>query len=110
MKPNSCACYGSNDIHECYCNNQNNMKQETLEEVAERLYPINSSNGAMEMIDRHQLNNSYKQEGFKECAKWQQERMYSEEDMQEYAEFCVQCFIKNLPCIIAKDWFTQFKK
>jgi hypothetical protein len=27
MKPNSCACYGSNDIHECFCNlNKNNMK------------------------------------------------------------------------------------
>jgi len=26
MKPNSCACYGSNDIHECYCNlKKNNM-------------------------------------------------------------------------------------
>jgi hypothetical protein len=47
---------------------------------------------------------------FIDGAKWQQERMYSEEDMQEYAEFCVQCFIKNLPCIIAKDWFTQYKK
>jgi hypothetical protein len=39
-----------------------------------------------------------------------QERMYSEEDMQEYAEFCIQCFIKNLPCIVAEDWFKQFKK
>ena len=32
MKPNSCACYGSNDIHECYCNKQNNMKQVTAVE------------------------------------------------------------------------------
>ena len=29
---NSCACYGSNDIHECYCNNQNNMKTQTAVE------------------------------------------------------------------------------
>lgn len=30
---NSCACYGSNDIHECYCNlNNNNMKQQTAVE------------------------------------------------------------------------------
>jgi len=40
----------------------------------------------------------------------QAERMYSEEDMQDYAEFCIQCFIKNLPCIVAEDWFKQFKK
>jgi hypothetical protein len=27
MKPKGCACYGSNDIHECYCNlKNNNMK------------------------------------------------------------------------------------
>ena len=33
MKPNSCACYGSNDIHECYCNLKiNNMEQVTAVE------------------------------------------------------------------------------
>ena len=32
MNPNSCACYGSNDIHECYCNLKNNMKQVTAVE------------------------------------------------------------------------------
>jgi hypothetical protein len=32
MKPNSCACYGSNDIHECYCLKNNNMKQQTAVE------------------------------------------------------------------------------
>ena len=32
MKSNSCACYGSNDIHECYCNlKRNNMKQTAVE-------------------------------------------------------------------------------
>ena len=31
MEANSCACYGSNDIHECYCNKQNNMKQTAVE-------------------------------------------------------------------------------
>jgi hypothetical protein len=41
---------------------------------------------------------------------WEQERSYSEEDMQEYAEFCIKCYQKELPCIIAKDWFKQFKK
>lgn len=43
-------------------------------------------------------------------AKWQQERMYSDEDMQEYAEFCIICNQNTLPCITAKDWFEQFKK
>jgi hypothetical protein len=31
-KAEECACYGSNDIHECYCNlNQINMKQTAVE-------------------------------------------------------------------------------
>jgi hypothetical protein len=47
---------------------------------------------------------------------WHQQAMemskykYTEEDMQEYAEFCIRCYEKKLPCIIAKDWFEQFKK
>jgi hypothetical protein len=40
-------------------------------------------------------------------AKFIQEKMYS--DMQEYAEFCIKCYEKGMPCIIAKDWFEQFK-
>ena len=36
--------------------------------------------------------------------------MYSEKDMQEYAEFCILCHKEGLPCIIAKDWLKQFKK
>lgn len=61
-------------------------KQETLEEAAERFYPINSNSSAMEMLDRHQLNNSYKQEGFIAGANWQSERMYSEEDIDILSE------------------------
>ena len=38
-------------------------KQETLEEAAERLYPVNNT-GSMFMPNRDELNNSYKQEGF----------------------------------------------
>ena len=48
------------------------MAQQTLQEAAERFYPVNSTGGAMEMLSRHQLNNSLKQEGFIECAKWMQ--------------------------------------
>jgi hypothetical protein len=56
--------------------------QETLEEAAERLYPINNT-GSMFMPNRDELNNSYKQEAFIEGAKWQQERMHSEEEVYD---------------------------
>jgi hypothetical protein len=48
--------------------------------------------------------------GHKFGTKYQAERMYSEENMQEYAEFCIRCDRKGLPCIVVKDWFEQFKK
>ncbi len=38
----------------------------------------------------------------------QQENRYN--DMQEYAEFCVECDRSGLKLIVAKDWFEQFKK
>jgi hypothetical protein len=30
--------------------------------------------------------------------------------MQEYAEFCIICYENGLPCIVAQDWFNQYKK
>jgi len=79
------------------------MKKETLEEVAERLYPANNT-GSMFMANKDELNNSLKQEGFIYGAKWQQERSYSEEDLRN-AFFS---FPDEWICF--EDWFEQFKK
>ena len=51
-------------------------------------------------------------EGIEEGAKWQQERMYSEEDM---AEAFIACWKVNVPngieCKVSfNEWFEQFKK
>ena len=78
------------------------MKKDTLEEVAERIYP--TPNPYVMGID---IGNMERREGFKEGAKWQQERMYIY--MQEYAQFCITCYQNKLHCINAKDWFEQFK-
>ena len=65
--------------------------KETLEEAAENKYG---------------LSNQYSKNriGFIAGAKWQQERMYSEEDMTEYAIYIV---FNNL--ITPKQWLEQFK-
>jgi hypothetical protein len=79
-------------------------KQETLEEAAKEFV---LSHDFSKLTNPNHLANRCFQFG----AKWQQEKMYS--DMQEYAEFCIRCYEKGLPglpCIIAKDWFEQFKK
>jgi hypothetical protein len=47
---------------------QDNQKK--LEEVAERLYPINNT-GSMFMPSRNDVSNSYRQEAFIEGANWQ---------------------------------------
>ena len=52
MNPNSCACYGSNDIHECYCNlKRNNMKQTAVEWLIEQLSSSKYIYNLMEEIE-----------------------------------------------------------
>ena len=82
------------------------MKKETLEEAAE-LY---IQNGIY-------LNEQEKQQteiAFYEGAKWQAERMYSEEDLREAFKQSRQCkiFKKDMPPVYEEfeDWFEQFKK
>ena len=65
------------------------------------------SNSKLENEQRKLANKLAKK--VKTGSKWQAERMYSKEDMQEYAEFCIICNQNTLPCITAKDWFEQFK-
>ena len=90
------------------------MKQETLEEAAEK-YDENDPND--------EYGKSYR--AFIEGAKWQQERSYSEEDMLEFGEwmkvlpltisgFVVKTKTKSIVVEKTKDllqiWFEQFKK
>jgi len=81
---------------------------QTLEEAAEKLYPINNT-GSMFMPSRDELNNSYKQEGFIEGAKWMEKKMYSEEEVLKLLITFSddRTFLKK---DVAVQWFEQFKK
>ena len=75
-------------------------KQETIEQASEY--------HAHNYFDMHETNN-YKalKQGFEAGAKWQQEqdnKMYSEEDMLDYASY-----ILHNDVITPKKWFEQFK-
>ena len=99
------------------------MKEEPKQEIKlEDIFNDEKRRGIKELIDKHtleeaswkfnplkKLDGEFLRHAFKEGAKWQQRNSYSEEDMQEYAEFCIICYVRELPCIIAKDWFKQFK-
>jgi hypothetical protein len=50
---------------------------------------------------------------FGQSAKYQAKRRYSEEDMDNYAEYCINHFAKSQigqPYLSAKEWFSQFEK
>ena len=79
------------------------FKQETLEEVAERLYPVKNT-GSMFMASRDELNNSLRQEGFIKGATWQQER--SEEEIIWALLLCSNKKFKN--SLEVKEWWNNF--
>ena len=83
---------------------RNFNKQETLEEVAERLYQYQSENPPYTIITP-----IAKIEGFIEGAKWQQERMYSEEEVIKILyQFHYDLVNSNFDT--KEQWFQQFKK
>ena len=87
------ACYNS-ECKSCYEEYEEEPKQETLEEAA-----VKYSNNFVEDESKY----------FIKGAKWQSERMYSEEDMIEFAKYCNlkdDLSVRELLVI----WFEQFKK
>jgi len=85
-------------------------KQETLEEAFEK---------NAEYLDDFENKNTYEY-GFRDGAKWQQERSYSEEDMKQFALKCVITYTFNKNFISDNfripiernnnNQFEQFKK
>jgi hypothetical protein len=88
-------------LQDCTCMEDTiDMKQESIEEAAERLYPAEWD--------------WKEKESFIEGAEWQQERMYSEEEvLQMLFKFTNQFDLqKNIEITaeMQKEWFEQFKK
>ena len=78
------------------------MNKETLEEAAEKY--------ANELPEPYNYGiNSDKKKGFIEGAKWQQERLYSEEEVKQIIEATL---IEYSDFVLADipQWFEQFKK
>ena len=86
------------------------MKRETLEEVAERYAEGKSSSSVFQ--EAHKKD-------FIDGAKWQQERMYSEEEVKKIAfdfyydmshKMCVAENLISENRLNAEEWLEQFKK
>jgi hypothetical protein len=99
----------------------------TLEEAAERTYPINNT-GSMFMPTTHESNNNFKQKGFIAGAKsdaakeyWfekfqqeQNKKMYSEEEVLEHLNHLIMMPSSKLDEftndeeMVTMKWFEQF--
>ena len=105
------ACYNS-ECTSCYEEYEEEPKQETLEKAAHRIltqYGIKSIGQSIGVIKVQEL--------MVEMAKWQQERMYSEEEVLEilehhtkYLETFIYQYIDKNDMEENKIWFEQFKK
>lgn len=97
--------------------NSRHEKQETLEEAAERIYPIHIKSiidkyddGITNVIGEEDINEDNR-ESFINGAKWQQERSYSEEEVFNLCrEFAVFVQRKRPSYKQQQEWFEQFKK
>jgi C4-type Zn-finger protein len=102
------------------------MKQETFEEASEKY--VKSKWGSVRYPDielsfisgaKWQQENSnvnalhFEIDALKRLVKvleHQQERSYSEEDMQKYAKFSIVRDREGVPSIVVKEWFEKYKK
>jgi hypothetical protein len=84
------------------------MKQETLEEAAEKEFPLIDTEwcrtGACEEENLHLLGH---RKSFIKGAKWQQERSYSDEEVLELLLNCPGPYLTDEEI---KEWFEQNKK
>ena len=76
------------------------MKQETLEEAAEN-YARNEPDTTLKLISKY---------SFQDGAKWQQERMYSEEEVLEILCKSHNTESTSIVANTLKNWVKQFKK
>lgn len=94
------------------CNKECLPKQETVDEAAKNIYI--DFNPYLLGVN---IGNWLTKEAFKKGAKWQQEQMYSEEDLISFAHFYFQEEFNSTmqnsnksTDEILQEWFNQFKK
>lgn len=87
-------------------------KQETLEEAAEKLYPLLkiTNNSSDIFVEEENLQLLGHRRSFIKGAKWQAEKMYSEEEVKEILFHRETHYIKTGHHLHINEWFEQFKK
>ena len=80
------------------------MKQETLEEAAENSFLANKLENSNAVQKAHYIA------GFRESAKWQQERSYSEQEVINLLYIRSMCQEHYESDAEIREWFNKFKK
>ena len=80
------------------------MKQETLEEAAENSFLANKLENSNAVQKAHYIA------GFREGAKWQQERSYSEQEVINLLYIRSMCQEHYESDAEIREWFNKFKK
>lgn len=80
------------------------MKQETFRKAAEKYANQKGS------IPTTELEDAIFKQGFIDGAKWQTERMYSEEEVEKIAKDAYAMGRNNILIGVFNKWFEQFKK
>ena len=85
-------------------------KEETLEEAAEKY--VNIKHKPSSGIPNKGIQNFYDcRNAFKDGAKWQAEKMYSEEEVKNIISKLIRdCYYMQEPNQDVDEWFEQFKK
>ena len=91
--------YGEDD---CSAKPLEEPKQETLEEAAD-LWATDTKNV-------HPADSFIAKQSFIQGAKWKQEKMYSEEEVEKIAKDAYEMGRKNILIGVFNKWFKQFKK
>jgi hypothetical protein len=98
--------YGEDD---CPAKPSEEHKQETLEEAA-KLYIGVPIDRIIDGEERYYTSNISEYDAFIAGAKWQAERMYSEEEVLDILDKFLTSMVKGEKTGLIDEWFEQFKK
>lgn len=89
-------------------NPKGESKQETIEEAAEKLFPI--FNRSTPFGSKYPWTPKKERKAFERGAKWMQERMYSEKEVESLLHKYMQSQIPDWHGWSTTKWFEQYKK
>jgi len=109
MKPSEFDARESKLINQAKKLEKQQQQQDTLEDIAQWVIEFRHTKNEFAKVSDFEMYHAI----IDRVSKWQQQRSYSEEDMDNYAEYCTTHVLTSKtghPYLSVKKWFEQFKK